>query len=153
VVIASQFALFLFPRPNENNRQAIDFMRSRWEASDLLFVHGSMYEQFFYYRRLIPWDPKAVYVGSTQWACCAINAQTRMTSPFERDFPRDLLLAAARVHNGHLWLLLPGATPGHWSGGLRDTFEKIPGILNGRGCQPAQRHYFGQTLVLAFSCP
>lgn len=105
------------------------------------------------YRRLLGWNPNHVYFGNTDWPCCALNKEKRTSSPDARDLLEDVNRAAARAGNHTLWLLLPSAAPGHWSRGLAPRIDAIPQALGQWGCQQRHKRLFGQTLVLAFSCP
>ncbi len=151
-VIVSQTIVIAFPRPAENNRAATEFIRSQARPSDVVFVQGGMYEQFRYYCRLFSWNPAQLYVGNTDWPCCALNIGSRSANPGARDLLDDVSLAAAKARNQTLWLLLPAGTPGHWSARFASQLNSIPGGLERQGCREERNQPFGQTLVLAFSC-
>lgn len=152
MAVASQVILFRYPRPAEENRPAMAFVKSRLSSGDLLFVHGGMYEQFKYYRTVLGFHPEHIYVGNEQWPCCATGDRKDATSSSVKDFESDLL-EAARLAKGHgLWLLFPAGLTGHWSAVFREKIQAAPTILKRGGCEREVRSLFGQTLVESYSC-
>lgn len=151
-VAAGQAAFFLVPHPAEENRPAMEFLLGRMDSADLLFVHGGMYEQFMYYQQRLRWRPDELYLGNTNWPCCAIEWERRTTNPGIRDLSEDARRAAVQARGRNLWMLLPGATMGHWSARLAGQLRALPDVLATQGCQTRERRRFGQTLVLGFSC-
>ncbi len=148
--------LFVVPRPTptEENRQAIEFIRSRIDPSGVLYVHGGMSQQFEYYQWQIPWSPAHLYIGNTDWPCCFLHQDRVASDPRAADFAADLGEAAARVQRGSsLWLLLPAGSAGHWSGGIANRLASIPSVMAAHACRPDRMRYFGQTLVESFVCP
>jgi len=152
VVAASQIIFFRYPRPAEENRSAIVFIKSHMDSHDLLFVHGGMFEQLKYYRTALGFHPERIYVGNEQWPCCATGDRKEATSPAVKDFESDLLEAARRATGHSLWLLFPAGSAGHWSGVFRPKFDAMPAILKEGGCNREARNLFGQTLVESYSC-
>lgn len=152
VVVASQVAFFRYPRPAEENRPAMAFVKSRLDPGDLLFVHGGMYEPFKYYRTGLGFHPEYLYIGNEQWPCCATGDLKEATSPSVKGFESDLLEAARRARGHGLWLLFPAGSAGHWSAGFRDEIQATSTILIGGGCGRELRRLFGQTLVESYSC-
>lgn len=148
----SQFVYFRYPRPSEENRPAMAFIQSRLEPSDLLFVHGGMYEQLKYYRTELGFRPQQLYVGNTHWPCCATGDLREATSPASTDFANDLLEAARRAKRSRLWLVFPAGATGHWSAFFRDKIEAMPSILVRGGCTREVHKLYGQTLVESYSC-
>lgn len=141
------------PTPTEDNRQAIEFIRSGIGPSGVLYVHGGMSQQFEYYRWQIPWDPPHVYVGNTDWPCCFLNQDRVASDPHATDFAADLAQAAALAQGGSsLWLLLPAGTASHWSSGIAKGLASIPAVMAAHACRTDQIRYFGQTLVESFNC-
>jgi hypothetical protein len=152
VVVASQVAFLRHPRPAEENRPAMAFVKSRLDPGDLLFVHGGMYEQFKYYRTALDFHPEHLYIGNKQWPCCATGDRKEATSPSVKGLDSDLLEAARRARGNGLWLLFPAGSAGHWSAAFRDQIQAASTILIGGGCRPQVRRLFGQTLVESYSC-
>lgn len=150
-VLLSQFIVFAFPRPFEQNRDAVEFMRTHAREADVLYVHGGMREQFLYYRRLLSWNSGEVQHGITGWPCCALDPAGRRSKDV-KTLASDVEIAAAAASNRTLWLLLPAGSPGHWSQGMRPRIDELGANLEKRGCRQERRQPFGQTLVLAFSC-
>jgi hypothetical protein len=151
MVLASQVIFFRYPRPNEENRPAMALLKSSLDLGDLLFVQGGMYEQFKYYRIALGFRPQNIYVGN-EWPCCATGDRNEATSPFVRDFGRDLLEAASRARGHRLWLLIAAGSVSHWSAPFRDEIQGAPRILIGGGCKQEVRRLFGETLVESYSC-
>jgi hypothetical protein len=153
-ILASQFVYFRYPRPAEENRPALAFIKSQFEPDDLLFVHGGMYEQFKFYRHALDFSPHRLYLGKDHWPCCPKAGDfDQVTTPGAKDFASDLLEARSRAGGHRLWLLFPAGTPGHWSSSFRSEIQSIPGILNGGGCIQNIHRLYGQTLIEAYSCP
>ena len=156
-LLAAVFAdLFLVsrPTPTEDNRQAIEFIRSQIGPSGVLYVHAGMSQQLAYYQWSLPWNPARVYVGNTDWPCCFLNRDRVASDPRATDFASDLAEAASRAHGADsLWLLSPAGSPGHWSGGMADRLAAVPAILSTHACRQDRTRYFGETLVESFSCP
>jgi hypothetical protein len=152
VVVASQVTFFRYPRPAEENRPAMVFVKSRLDPGYLLFVHGGMYEQFKYYRTALGFHPEHLYIGNEQWPCCATGDRKQATSPSVKGFESDLLEAARRARGHGLWLLFPAGSVGHWSAAFRDQIQATSTILIGGGCKREVRRLFGQTLVESYSC-
>jgi hypothetical protein len=151
-VVASQVSFLRYPRPAEENRSAMAFVKSRLDPGDLLFVHGGMYEQFKYYRTALGFHPEHIYIGNKQWPCCATGDREEATSTSVKDFESDLLEAARRAKGHGLWLLFPAGSMGHWSALFREKIQAASMVLLGGGCQRASRRLFGQTLVESYSC-
>jgi len=152
-VLVSQFVFFHFPRPNEENRPAIAFLKSKVGPTDILFIHGGMYEQYKYYRRLTGFHPGSVYVGNEQWPCCATGDRLDASSPSAPDFRSDLLAAAGLVKGNRLWFFFPAGLEGHWSAAFAGEIRSVPAIMSAKGCTRELRQLFGYTLVESYSCP
>lgn len=151
VVLASQFVLFAFPRPFEQNREAAQFIRAHAHGADVIYVHGGMREQFHYYRGLLSWSSGEIHAGTTGWPCCALDPERRVSKEVTT-LEADVALAAAKARNRILWLLLPAAETGHWSRWLAPRIAELPAVLETKSCRQQRRQPFGQTLVLAFAC-
>jgi len=142
----------LYPNAVEENARAMQFLRASMLPDDLLFVHGGMYEQFRYYERRLDWVPNAVYVGNTNWPCCAMNKEQRATDPGAVSFSADVTEAVKHAQGKALWLFVPAARPGHWSMFLSGEFDRIPDVVKAVGCHQDSKQYFGQALVISVAC-
>jgi hypothetical protein len=111
-----------------------------------------MYEQFKYYRTALGFHPEHLYIGKTQWPCCATGDREEATSPSMTGLESDLLEAARRVRGHGLWLLFPAGSVGHWSAIFHDEIQATSTILVRGGCRLEVRKLFGQTLVESYSC-
>jgi hypothetical protein len=151
-VVASQAIFFLYPRPAEENRPAMAFIKSRLDPGDLLFVHGGMYEQFKYYRAALGFHPERLYIGNEQRPCCATGDRKEATSPSVKTLESGLLEAARGARGHGLWLLFPAGSVGHWSAEFRDEIQATSTVLIRGGCRLEARKLFGQTLVESYSC-
>jgi hypothetical protein len=152
LVVGTEFFYFGHPRPNEDNRPAITYMKTRVGGNDLVYIHEGMYEQFKYYRLLLDFRPSRIYIGNHQWPCCATGDHNDATSPGTKDFGGDLAEAAARAKGQRLWLLFPAGAPGHWSGQYTPEFNVMSENLARNGCERQEHRLFGQTLIEAYSC-
>jgi hypothetical protein len=150
-VAASQVIFLRYPRPAEENRPAMAFVKSRLDPGELLFVHGGMYEQFKYYRTALGFYPEHLYIGN-EWPCCATGDRKEATSPSVKGMESDLLEAARRARGHRLWLLFPAGLVGHWSAAFRDKIHAASTILIRGGCKQEVRRLFGETLVESYSC-
>ena len=151
-VVASQAVYIRSPRPTEENRPALSFVKSSLKAGDLLYVHGGMYEQFRYYRTALDFQPERLYIGNVQWPCCATGDRAEAANPSAEHLADDLLEASRRARGHGLWLLLPDGSSGHWSAAFRGEIQSTPAFLAAGGCAPELRRRFGQTLVESYSC-
>jgi hypothetical protein len=151
-VVASQGVFFRYPRPAEENRPAVAFLKAHLNRGDLLFVHPGMYEQLKYYRKRLDFRPDRVYVGNVQWPCCATGDRREATKPQVKSLADDLLEAASGAGGHGLWLLFPAGSAGHWSGIFRDEIRATSTILIRGGCKLEARRPFGLTLVESYSC-
>ncbi|HJT89468.1 MAG TPA: glycosyltransferase family 39 protein [Bryobacteraceae bacterium] len=151
-VLASQMVLIRYPRPNERNREAVQFLRRNMEPADCLFVHGGSSEQFYYYRGLLGWSPECVYLGNTDWPCCPRGIAERASTPLAANFSQDLGRAADRARRARLWLLLPSGEEGHWSGKIRPELERLPVTLSRSGCLVERKELFDETMVVEARC-
>ena len=138
--------------PSEDNRQLFGTIAKSWQAGDCLFVHGGLTEQFAVYRRWLGWNPSCVYVGNTDWPCCALDVRSRSGNPSAATFAEDVKSAIAKLHPKRLWFALPSGTPGAWSRGLRPSLDRLPEILSGSGCRVEDRREYGQVMLRAALC-
>jgi uncharacterized membrane protein len=149
-VLAFDLIVRHYPRPNEQNGEAMRLLHQSMGPSDMLFVHRRMIEQYHYYSGLQGWDARRVYVGNTGWpSCCARNGATYDSSPGVETYAIDLRRATAQIQRpGQLWMFLP------W--GHSDLILKImatPGLMQVQSCYESHREDFDQSLVLAYECP
>ncbi len=151
-VIALNIVVIRYPRPIEQNAAAVALLKKRMAASDCLYLHGGMWEQFQYYARRSAWSPRCVHVGGLPWPCCALNVRERRSSPKADGIGAELLRAAARAKGNRLWFLLPSASRGHWSSSQREEIGTIPSAIRS-ACLAEVNEPFDQTLVLGFRCP
>ncbi len=138
-----------YPRPNEQNGEAMRLLHQSMGPSDTLFVHRRMVEQYYYYSRLQGWAPRSVYIGNTGWpTCCARNLTNYDASTDIQSYVAELHQVAAQIQRpGKLWMLLPW---GHSD--LTWKMEATPSVLQLQSCTEIHREGFDQTLVLAYQC-
>jgi hypothetical protein len=153
VTILNWAALRAFPVAQEDNRAAVAHLAARVGASDVVFVHGGLSEQFAYYERLMQWRPARTYLGNTGWPCCEKNRSLRVSDPQAQTQASDLQAAVAELHHGRLWVLLPNGRPEHWSSSMRRALARIPVILSAQGCLTESHADFDQIIVYSFKCP
>jgi hypothetical protein len=148
-VLALNFIVIRYPRPNEQNGEAMRLLHQSMAPSDTLYVHRRMVEQYDYYSRLQGWAPRHVYIGNTGWpTCCARNPVNYDASTDLRTYVAELRQVGAEIQRpGKLWMLLPwGRSDLVWK------VEATPGVMQLQACSETHREGFDQTLVLAYQC-
>jgi hypothetical protein len=138
-----------YPRPNEQNGEAMRLLHQSMGPSDTLFVHRRMVEQYYYYSRLQGWAPRSVYIGNTGWpTCCARNPINYDASTDIQSYVTELHQIGAQLRRpGRVWMLLPwGRSDLVWK------VEATPGVMQLQSCTEIHREGFDQTLVLAYQC-
>ena len=151
-IVASQIVFFRYPRQTEDNRPAIQWIQSRFQPGDLLFVHGGVYEQFKYYRTRLGFQPQRVYIGNTQWPCCATGDREMASTPSAKDLASDFVEAARAARGDRLWLFLPAGSDGHWSSALRSRIQDALAVLSVAGCRQESQREFGHSRVESYAC-
>lgn len=117
--------------------------------SRLADVHGGVMEQFEYYSDVLDYSPDCLYVGHTEWPCCALDVDDRASAPEIQSLPADLQNMVRRTAASEVWVYLPSGLPGHWSGSMVRRFN---GIAAAAGCTRVRRAGFGDVAVWQFSC-
>jgi Dolichyl-phosphate-mannose-protein mannosyltransferase len=138
-----------YPRPNEQNGEAMRLLHQSMGPADTLFVHRRMVEQYYYYSRLQGWAPARVYIGNTGWpTCCARNLTNYDASTDIQSYVAELHQIGAQLQRpGQVWMLLPwGRSDLVWK------MEATPSVMQLQSCQETHREGFDQTLVLAYQC-
>jgi hypothetical protein len=137
----------------EQNREAMTHLARSWKTGDRLFVHGGVSEQFYLYERLLHWFPDAVYLGNTEWPCCSLGKEKRVSNPRARTMSDDIEFALAPGLPGRMWVFSPAGAERHWSAGrVTAELEQLPGFLASKGCRMDERGRFGYVLVESFVC-
>ena len=147
-VLAVNVIVIRYPRPSERNSEAVRFLHQSMGPSDLLFVHRRMIEQFDYYSRLQGWAPRRVYIGQTDWPCCARTGETYIDTPNIQNYAGELHRTAAQIQpQARIWLFLPwGRSDLTWK------MEATPDVMQLQSCHETHREDFDQSLVLAYQC-
>jgi hypothetical protein len=153
LVLVLDLGVRRYPRPTEQNSEAMRLLHQSMGPSDVLLVHRRMLEQYDYYSRLQGWTARRVYVGNTDWPCCPRNGPTVFINPGIQSYAADLRQAAALIERpGQVWMFLPSGQRGH-SESLRWKIEATPGLMQLQSCSETHREGFDQSLVLAYQCP
>ncbi len=147
-VLAFNLIVRRYPRPNEQNSEAMRLLHQSMGPSDILFVHRRMIEQYRYYSGRQGWAPRRVYFGNTDWPCCARNGESYLDSPNIQSYAAELRQTAAQIRRpGELWMFLPW---GHSD--LRWKMDATPDVMRHQTCYETHRADFDQSAVLAYEC-
>lgn len=138
--------------PPEDVRGAYALLRQQVQPNDTVYVHGGTTEQFEFYRNREQWSPERIYWGLTDWPCCPLNLQSRVTNPSARRLQTELD-DLARIRGGRLWILLPGVEAGKWSSSRARLFRTVPALMEPAGWRTVNSTYLpGATLYeMAFT--
>lgn len=150
-VIASQIVVLSNPRPIENNREAVATLQERIRPGDCVYLHGGLSEPFFFYSKQNRWSPPCLYLGNTDWPCCARNLQTRVSDPAVDDIKTELVYAARKALHHRLWLLIPTGAEGHWSKLVFKQVREVPDALREVGCAEVEEMFFGGSRLVTCS--
>jgi hypothetical protein len=152
LVLVLDLGVRRYPRPTEQNSEAMRLLHQSMGPSDVLLVHRRMLEQYDYYSRLQGWAARRVYVGNTDWPCCPRNGSAVFINPDIQSYDQDLREAAALIERpGQLWMFLPSGQRGH-SDFLLWKLAATPGLMQRQSCYETHREGFDQSLVLAYQC-
>jgi hypothetical protein len=139
-------------RPAELNREAVTYLSEHVSPQGCVFVHGGVMEQFEYYTDVLDYSPGCVYVGHTEWPCCALDVDERASAPEMQSLAADLQNMVRRTAASEVWVYLPSGHPGHWSGSMPRRFNGVSHHLAAVGCTRVRRTGFGYVAVWQFSC-
>jgi hypothetical protein len=152
VTAATLVVLWMHPRPVEDNRAAVTFLAAHAQAGDRILVHAGMSEQFALYSHLVVWQPPPVYFANSDWPCCSINIEKRVSNPKARTLEEDVDSAVQGIHPGRVWVLTPSGDGRHWSGNLSPVIGKVPEYMAAHNCAAEENRLFGFTEVSWFHC-
>jgi hypothetical protein len=152
VVLGSQAVIMRHPRPAEQNREAVEFLRSRGAEQDCVFVYGGMSEPYRYYRRRTGFNPECEFIGNTGWPCCPRSPRRHDTRPNLAQLDLDLTRAAEYSAGRTIWFLLPTSSGQHWGASYAAELDSLPRGMADRGCIEAESARFDQTQVRGYRC-
>jgi hypothetical protein len=136
----------------ERNREMFQTIKASWKPGDCLFVHGGVAEQFALYRNWLHWKPARVYIGNSNWPCCALNIQKRSSNPSARDLHEDVTSAVAELHPHRLWLVLASGAPGASITIPTQELEHLPDTLRRLGCPLQRKQSYGWVMLMQADC-
>jgi hypothetical protein len=139
--------------PEEDYAGAIQLLRQRVAAADLLLVHPSVLEGFKLYTAIEGWHDHPPIYGDTGWPCCRRDMVATHFSSTERALSEDLDRKVPRGFTGRVWLFY-SARHTHWMYVGLDEGELWREHLWSRGCPPTGPYLKLQNLAIsAMDCP
>lgn len=151
-VLGTSALLARQPVSSEDNRDLFAAIAKSWRPGDAIFLHGGVAEQFEYYRHRMHWNPSPVYLGNTDWPCCALGQNQRSSTPTANTLKDDVVDAIRTLRPSTLWVVLPSGSSDAWSGQLAPKLKTIPETLSSSGCPVSQIRDFGQVMLEVAAC-
>jgi len=132
-VVSGSYLIRAAEQPGEDGRRAYRVVQVQARAGDYVYVHAGLSEQVKYYGNLFGTLPARVYLGNTNWPCCAINQASRVANPAAKTMREDFDSLVADAAGERIWMVVPSGAPGHWSNVIRDSLDGVPGMMAERG--------------------
>jgi hypothetical protein len=149
---AATAAVKLFERETEPNREIFRRLQAASSHGDCLFIHGTVATQFQLYRNWLHWNPRCVYIGHSNWPCCAVNVENQSTDSRPENLQQDVATAVMRLHPHVFWLAIEGGAPRTWSMMPPEVINQLPQILANCGCVVRGRQQWGNMMLMQADC-
>jgi hypothetical protein len=139
-----------FAEEYEDSEEAIAYLAQRVQASDVLYIHAAMREQFKLYGRTLP-SATSIFYGKVGMPCCPRKDYRNPQQETADDVFGEIAALSNMAAGRSLWVLVTDR-PLHWFYLRRNDIELLERGLSNHGCAKIDEAKFTGVYIGHFGC-